>query len=264
MNMSKSPRLGIVGGGRAAWAFGSAWLAARWPIAGISLRDGSSSPVPHLLGAENLPAGKLAGQCDVILLAVPDTAIAPLAETFPAGPVVFHASGALGSDVLSGHERRFSLHPLRALPVAGTPAPLRGALLVWEGTGDVRWIAERLAEASGCRLTDIDPEAKLLYHAAAVFSSNYVATLLDLSRALMSKTGMTADLEEALAALAHSAVTNWEERKGRERFTGPVARGDLDTVRRHIDALAAEDQEIASLYAALARHTALRIADEDV
>ena len=263
MNMSNSPRLGIVGGGRAAWAFGFAWRETGWPIAGISLRDGSASVVPGLLGIEMFSVAGLAARSDVLLLAVPDTAIAGLAASVSTGPALFHASGALASEILSPHERRFSLHPLRALPVAGTPAPLRGALLVWEGVSDVRWVAEGLADGSGCSLAEINPESKLLYHAAAVFSSNYVATLLDVSRMLMSQTGVNADLEEALAALAFSATSNWEQRKGRERFTGPVARGDLETVRKHIETLGAVDREIASLYEALARQTASRIADEE-
>ncbi len=264
MKMSPStdrPRLGIIGGGRAAWAFGAAWQECGWPLAGIHLRAGSRSDVHERLAVESVSIARLAGSSDVILLAVPDDAIAGVAAQLPAGQSdrwVFHASGALTSEVLAPHVNRFSLHPLLALPVPAAPSPLRGALLVFEGDAETRSLPERLAEGCGARFLEVAKESKVLYHAAAVFASNYVATMLEISRELMKDSGLPADLEPFIGSLARSAVANWETQKGRARFTGPVARGDLDVIRRHIDALR-ERGDLAALYAALAKETAERL-----
>ncbi len=268
MNMSPStdrPRLGIVGGGRAAWAFGSAWQECGWPIAGVSLRDGSRSELPRLLRTDTLPIDRLWSASDVILIAVPDSAIAEVSAGMPSGPGspgVFHASGALTSDVLAPHENRFSLHPLLALPVVGDPDPLRNALLVYEGSEKARTLPEYLAAQCGGRLLEISRESKILYHAAAVFSSNYVATLLATSRALMKRAGLPADLEPWLGNLARSAIANWERQRGRSRFTGPVARGDLAIIRQHLDAMS-DQPDLAALYSALAKETAEHIRDDE-
>src|SRR6185503_3637134 len=119
-------RLGIIGGGRAAWAYGSTWRRIGWPIAGIATRGDRA--ITRLLDAPRRPVEDLAG-ADLILVAVTDQAIAEVAAQIPATKaVIWHASGALTS-VRGG----FSLHPLRALPAVGEPADLRDTLLVFEG-----------------------------------------------------------------------------------------------------------------------------------
>src|SRR5438270_1400353 len=130
-------RLGIIGSGRAAWAFGSTWRRIAWPLAGIALR--SESAVPRLLDAPMRTRDELANDADLILIAVSDRAIEHVAASIPqTAATIFHPSGILTS--LRGG---FSLHPLKSLPPVGEPSDLRGALLVFEG--DHRDIAERFA-----------------------------------------------------------------------------------------------------------------------
>lgn len=232
-------RLGIVGGGRAAWAFGSAWRQAGWPVAGVALRPASASRVPELLGAVRRPVDQL--ECDVLLLAVSDRAIAEVAESLPpTEAVVFHAGGAIAS-VRQG----FSLHPLKALPPVGSLSDLTGSLLVFEGSH--RHLARRIADAMGARFAEITAEQKPLYHAAAVFGSNYVAALLDIAERLIGIDGARADL----AALARSAVANWEAHPDEGRFTGPAARGDSEVLESHLLALA-DSPQLAETYKLLA------------
>jgi predicted short-subunit dehydrogenase-like oxidoreductase (DUF2520 family) len=232
-------RLGIIGGGRAAWAFGSTWRRIGWPIDGVATR--SQSPMAKLLAAEATTIATLAERAELILIAVSDRAIAEVGASIPpTGAIIFHPSGALTS-VRGG----FSLHPLRALPPVGEWSDLRDTLLVFEGAH--REIALRITAEAGARFAEIAPEHKLLYHAAAVFGSNYVAALLDIAEELIGIDGARDDL----AALAESAIANWRAHSGPERFTGPAARGDRQVLERHLAALR-ERPELAEIYRLLA------------
>jgi len=238
-------RLGIAGGGRAAWAFGSAWRRIGWPIAGVWLRDESKSAIADLLETPRRhDLGDLADRSELLLIAVSDRAIDEVASLIPpTNAKIFHASGAKAS-VRNG----FSLHPLKALPPVGVPSDLREALLVFEGNH--RDVAQRIADAVGARFATVDPKQKALYHAAAVFGSNYVAAVLDIAERLMQRTGIE-DVRHDLAGLAGSAIRNWSSHAGGDRFTGPAARGDQATIDSHLRALAA-DPQLASVYELLA------------
>lgn len=241
-------RLGILGGGRAAWAYGNAWRNAGWPLAGVWLRPQSTSRLPELLDAPRSAIEALAASSDLLLLAVSDRAIDPVAEQIPdCDAVVFHASGALTS-VRGG----FSLHPLAALPPVGEPVELRGRLLVFEGAHQD--VAARIAERLGARISTISPEAKARYHAGAVFGSNYVALMLDIADGLISLPAARADL----AALARTAIDNWLSHEDGRRFTGPAARGDDQVMELHRRALAADDT-VREIYIALALEVRRRL-----
>jgi predicted short-subunit dehydrogenase-like oxidoreductase (DUF2520 family) len=234
--------LGIIGGGRAAWAFGSTWRRVGWPIAGVTLRK--PSPIVELLETRELSIEDVAKSSDLILIAVSDAAIAELAQRIPpTTAVIFHCSGSMTS-VRGG----FSLHPLRALPPLGAESDLRDTLLVFEGAH--REIAQRIADAAGARLAEIAPERKPLYHAGAVFGANYVAALLDIAEELMREAGVE-NARDDLVALTRSAVDNWARTTGPQRFTGPAARGDAAVMEQHMKALESRPQ-LAEIYRLLA------------
>jgi predicted short-subunit dehydrogenase-like oxidoreductase (DUF2520 family) len=258
-------RLGIIGGGRAAWAFGSAWRQAGLPLAGIALRPRSVSPAADLLGLPRTDVARLMREAEVIVAAVSDHALPEIAEqlrTAPAGVALFHCSGSLTSAVFGDRSTAFSLHPLRALPAVGTPSGLTGTLLVFEGVEVSRPIAQAIVERVGGRFAEIAADAKPLYHAAAVFGSNYVAALLAISMQLLDDAGLRVDpaeLKRDIAELAISAVQNWAAQQGTTSFTGPIVRGERDVVRKHLLALG-EQPGLRQLYEALAS----RIATEDL
>lgn len=232
-------KLGIAGGGRAAWAYGSSWRRIGWPIDGVWLREESKSELPGLLGTPRKQIADL--DCDLLLIAVSDRAIAEVAgKIAPGRAVVFHASGATPA-VAGG----FSLHPLRALPPVGEPSDLRGALLVFEGNH--RPVAQEIAAAIGARFAEIAAEEKVRYHAGAVFGSNYVAAMLEIAERLIGIEGVRDDLAE----LARSAIENWRTHDDSLRFTGPAARGDSEVVTRHLEALR-DDVQVAEVYKLLA------------
>jgi len=231
--------LGILGGGRAAWAYGSSWRRLGWPIAGVWLRQESRSALPELLGAPRKSIAAL--DADLLLIAVSDRAIDEVAALIPPTPsIIFHASGAKPS-VRDG----FSLHPLKALPPVGEPSDLNDALLVFEGHH--REIAESVAGNIGARFAEVSRELKVRYHAAAVFGSNYIAALLDIAQQHLG----IENARDDLAALARSAIENWRAHDDVRRFTGPAARGDDEVIERHLAALAGEPQ-VAEIYRLLA------------
>lgn len=241
-------RLGILGGGRAAWAFGSAWKRIGWPLSGVWLRDESHSHITELLDTVRLDMADLARDSELLLVAVSDRAIPEVAAAIPeTEALVFHASGALLS--LRGG---FSLHPLKALPPVGKPSDLHDTLLVFEG--EHRRTAKLLAAAVGARFAEVDAVHKPLYHAAAVFGANYVAAALEISQRLMERAGVTG-VREDLVALALSAIENWRQHTDARRFTGPAARGDAEVVARHLAALR-DDPQVAELYELLAAEIA--------
>ncbi|MGZ5440441.1 MAG: Rossmann-like and DUF2520 domain-containing protein [Thermoanaerobaculia bacterium] len=238
-------RLGILGGGRAAWAFGSAWKRIGWPLSGVWLRDESHSHIAELLETSRQDLSDLAAESELLLVAVSDRAIPPCAERIPeTDALVFHASGAMLA-VRGG----FSLHPLKALPPVGQPSDLVGTLLVFEGNH--KRTAKLIATAVGARFAELAPEQKMLYHAAAVFGSNYVAASLEIAQRLMDRVGLD-DVRGDLVALALSAIDNWRSHTDAGRFTGPAARGDEAVLRAHLDALRG-DPQLAEIYELLAR-----------
>jgi predicted short-subunit dehydrogenase-like oxidoreductase (DUF2520 family) len=222
-------KLGIIGGGRAAWAFANTWRRIGWPLAGIASR-----------GAE-WDLETLAAASEIILIAVSDRAIEEVVAMIPeTNAIIFHPSGALPA--LRGG---FSLHPLKSLPPVGEPSDLEGTLLVFEGAH--RDVAERIARKAGARFAEISVEAKIRYHAGAVFGSNYIAALLDIAEELIGIDGAREDI----AALARSAIDNWIAHTDARRFTGPAARGDNAVMQRHVDALR-DSAELAEIYRLLA------------
>ena len=241
-------RLGLIGGGRAAWAYGSSWLRIGWPITGVWLREESNSPLPQLLKAKRTTLEDLAAESELLLVAVSDRSINECATAIPeTEAIIFHASGAMPS-VRDG----FSLHPLKTLPTVGEPSDLKDTLLVFEGHHPKT--AKLIAKAIGSRFAEISAEQKPLYHAAAVFGANYVAALLDIAQQIMATAGVT-DTRQELAALAHSAIDNWAAHEDDTRFTGPASRGDMETIRRHLNALR-DQPRLAELYEILAEHIA--------
>ncbi|MBV8545726.1 MAG: DUF2520 domain-containing protein [Acidobacteria bacterium] len=222
-------KLGIIGGGRAAWAFASTWKRIGWPINGIARR-----------GAE-WDLEKLAATSEIILVAVSDRAIEEVAAAIPeTTAIIIHPSGALPA--LRGG---FSLHPLKSLPPVGEPSDLEGTLLVFEGAH--RDIAEQIAVTAGARFAEISAEEKIRYHAGAVFGSNYIAALLDIAEELIGMDGARDDI----AVLARSAIDNWAAHTDARRFTGPASRGDDAVMQQHRGALR-DSPELAEIYRLLA------------
>jgi predicted short-subunit dehydrogenase-like oxidoreductase (DUF2520 family) len=183
---------------------------------------------------------------DVVLLCVPDTAIPDVSRSLAPGRAwVGHVSGATPLAALEPHERRFSLHPLQTFDRSGDPTQLDGAWAAVSGeSGEALAVARELAETLGLRPFELPDGARTLYHAGAVFASNYLVTL---QRAAV-RLGVPA---EALVPLMRGTIDHGFE------LTGPIARGDWATVEAHKRAIQAEQPELEHLYETLAGATVL-------
>ncbi len=190
----------------------------------------------------------------LVLLCVPDRAIGEVAAEIPVGPWVAHLSGATPLSALAPHERRFGLHPLQSFSRLRGPEQLDG---VWGAvtaeSDEARAVARWLAEALGLRPFDLGEEGRVAYHAGAAMASNYLVTLRAAAGSLLEAAGAP---PEALDPLIRGVVDGGFE------LTGPIARGDWETVERHLAVIRAERPELEELYVVLAEATA-RIAGRD-
>jgi predicted short-subunit dehydrogenase-like oxidoreductase (DUF2520 family) len=185
---------------------------------------------------------------DLVVLCVPDDAIAAAAAKVPAGPWVAHVSGATPLTALEPHRRRFSLHPLQTFTRARGPEQLDGAwAAITAETDEARAVALGLAEALGLRPFDLDDTARPLYHAGAAIASNYLVTLHAVASDLFRAAGAP---PEALVPLMRRTIENGFE------LTGPIERGDWNTVDAHRRAIRAARPDLEPLYDVLAEATA--------
>ena len=185
---------------------------------------------------------------DLVLLCVPDGAIPSVARELQPGPWVAHVSGATPLAALDPHSRRFSLHPLQTFTRARGPEQLDGAwAAVTAETDEARAVGRRLAETLGLQPFDLTDEARPLYHAGAAIASNYLVTLHEVAAELLRAAGAP---PEALVPLMRRTIDNGFE------LTGPIERGDWETVEAHRRAIRAAKPELEPLYDLLAEATA--------
>lgn len=190
-----------------------------------------------------------ANEPELVLVCVPDHAIAEVAAGIAPGPWVAHMSGATPLSTLDPHERRFGLHPLQTFPRRHGPATqLDGAWgAVTAETEEARTLGFKLAETLGLRPFELDDSRRAAYHAGAAVASNFLVTLRAAGRSLLEAAGAP---PEALDPLIRGVMDNGFE------LTGPIARGDWQTVERHLGVIRTERPELERLYLALAEATA--------
>lgn len=185
---------------------------------------------------------------DVVLLCVPDSAIQDVARGLTPGAWIGHTSGATPLSALGRHERRFGLHPLQTFDRSGHPEQLDGAHAAVTGeTDEAREIARELALLLGLEPFDLDDADRALYHAGAAIASNYLVTLHRAASELFDDVGAP---PAGLEPLMRRVIDNGFE------LTGPIARGDWETVERHQDAIRERRPHLEPLYRVLAEATA--------
>jgi predicted short-subunit dehydrogenase-like oxidoreductase (DUF2520 family) len=197
------------------------------------------------------PLGRgAAPRASVVLLCVPDAAIAAAASHVPPGPLVGHCSGATTLAPLAGHEA-FSLHPLMTVPEEG--AAFAGATVAVAGSTPRALAAARsLAEALEMRAVEVADEDRAAYHAAASIASNFLVTLQAAAERLAATAGVD---REHLAPLVRATVENGAKQGPEAALTGPIARGDQTTVERQREAVAERTPDLLPLFDALVEAT---------
>jgi predicted short-subunit dehydrogenase-like oxidoreductase (DUF2520 family) len=209
---------------------------------------GASGRVGSAVSARLRDRGvELRENAELVLLCVPDSAIAEVAASIEPGPWVGHTSGATPLAALAPHERRFGLHPLQTFTRRRGPEQLDGAwAAVVAETCEARDVGLWLAETLGLRPFDLPDDARPLYHAGAAIASNYLVTLHRVASELLTAAGAP---PAALEPLMRRTIENGFE------LTGPIERGDWETVERHRAAIRRAKPELEPLYDVLAEAT---------
>jgi predicted short-subunit dehydrogenase-like oxidoreductase (DUF2520 family) len=262
-------RVGIVGAGRVGGALGAALRRAGHDIVAVSaVSTASRARADRMLpGAEVLPPDEVITVAEFVLLAVPDDALRPLvagladAGVWRDGQLVAHTSGAQGITALDPAAARgvlpLALHPV--MTFAGRPEDvdrLLGATFGVTAPDELRPVAESLVVEMGGEPVWVPERARPLYHAALSIGSNHLVTLVNDALSLLDDAGIDG-ADQLLAPLLSASLDN-ALRLRDAALTGPVARGDVATLRRHRDALAAANPELLPSYLAMARRTAQR------
>lgn len=262
--MSALPTLNLIGAGRVGKTLGRLWHeAGLLQIQDVLTRSGTSAQtaVDFIGAGRPLADPAQLRPADLWLFAVPDRQIADSAQQVAALGLVpsraFHASGALpateliplqtsGWHIASAHGILSFADPATAL------LQFPGTVCALEGQTEAVNTLRPLFQAIGARCFDLPSESKLLYHAAAVWATNFLPVLQAQAEALWQHSGVPAELLPSLRErLLRNAVDNLLALGPAGALTGPAARGDMALVQRQGEAVAAHDAQAGAAYAAL-------------
>ena len=262
-------RVGVVGAGRVGAVLGAALAQAGHEVVAVSgVSAASRARAADLLpDVPVLPVDEVVRGADLVLLTVPDDALADLVAglaatgALPRGVLLAHTSGRHGLAVLEpatrGGALPLALHPV--LPFSGTWVDLHrlsGTAFGVTAPDALRPAAEALVLEMGGEPVWLTEEQRPLWHAALAHGANHLTTLVASSADLLREAGV-ASPGQVLSPLLGAALDG-ALRSGDAALTGPVARGDAGTVRAHLEVLAAVAPEVLPSYVAMARLTADR------
>ncbi|SHI62530.1 Predicted oxidoreductase, contains short-chain dehydrogenase (SDR) and DUF2520 domains [Desulfatibacillum alkenivorans DSM 16219] len=264
------PAFSIIGCGTVGTCLADLLHRLGYPAAGLASRTrASAEKTAAVVGAgqvfDKVEDAALAG--DMVFITTTDDAIGPVCQDisskkgFKNGAVVLHCSGALSSELLASARDcgayAGSMHPLQSFAAAKPGVNLfEGILVSVEGDAPARDMARQAAEDLGAMCAQVDTNSKMLYHAAAVAASNYLVALLNLAFELNQGAGI--EPKESLAGLMpliQGTLKNIEVQGIPNALTGPIARGDVGIVRRHVEEIRAKTPQMLALYQTLGAQT---------
>ena len=263
-------KIGIIGAGKVGGALCKSLREAGVNVVGLT----AGTEADTLAAAEKFQVKgfasneELAASCDILFLTVPDRLVGKVAGELAKasskqgetqtmqGKTFFHCSGSLGLEELqpladAGAEIG-SLHPLQSF--ASADVSFQGIYMAVDGMPNAQETGQAIAELLGAKVFVVPAAERKAYHAAACFASNYVVAAMAVAQELMSKWTPTPEAGlAALLALFDGTARNLHQSKlAREALTGPIARGDITTVKAHLAVL---PPKIAEVYKALGRET---------
>jgi predicted short-subunit dehydrogenase-like oxidoreductase (DUF2520 family) len=261
--MSQRMRIGFIGAGVVGTALARGLSRAGYAVVAVASRRFESAQrlaaaIPDCVAYPE--TGAVAGSADLVFITTRDDAIEKVARSVPwvSGQMVVHTSGAASVSALAASKEAGALvgsfHPLQTFADADQAlASLPGTTFVLEGEGQVLERLMKMAEDLGGRYLTIRSEDKTLYHAAAVITSNYTVTLMNMAVEMWRAFGVEPSVAlQALLPLLRGTVRNIEVVGLPRCLTGPVARGDVTTVQAHLETLAERAPELLPAYRELA------------
>ena len=265
------PSISIVGPGNLGSALALELYRAGYPIRAIARRSTTKITRPKALArrvkAELTILGERPLDTDIIWLTVPDDAIAEVARQLAEsqswkGKIVFHSSGALTSEELAPLWEKgasvASVHPMMTF-VAGKKPSWHGVSFAIEGDEDAVRIARQIATDLGGRPLEIERRSKVLYHAFGAFASPLVIALMSAMEQVAEAAGIPRDkAKEMMQPLLGETLNNYLRADAASAFSGPLVRGDVQTVRKHLSHLK-RTPEAREVYIALARAAVERL-----
>ena len=257
-------KIGIIGAGRVGGALAIALSEKDFSVCIASRHKENADFIASISKARSVSIEN-AAQCEVVFLTVTDSAIKSVAEQIASfvskEQVVMHTSGALSSKVIGFLNANVgSLHPLKSFANPQDSAKsLKGTIFTFEGSKKAEAAAKKIVKAINGRFVKINPNDKVLYHLAAVLTANYTVTLFSLSQEILTSIGFSdEDAKESLLTLLKGVLENIAKNGANDALTGPILRGDAETVRMHLDAI--KDETLKDIYIFLAFAT-LKIAE---
>jgi predicted short-subunit dehydrogenase-like oxidoreductase (DUF2520 family) len=265
-----SPTITFIGAGALAAGLGGALHAKGYTIDEIVVRRKSARKLALAaeLGARLVTAPQASFASDITWLAVPDDAIGSCAASLAIarewrGTIVLHSSGALSSDVLAPLRKRgaavASMHPMMtfvratsaASPATSASNALAGVCFAVEGDARAVRVASAIARNLGGEVLKLDPSRKVLYHAYGAFLSPLLIAELTAAEEVARAAGISkAHAQRIMRPIVKRTVDNYIANGAQKAFSGPLVRGDVETIKRHLASLHGEPLEV---YVALAR-----------
>jgi predicted short-subunit dehydrogenase-like oxidoreductase (DUF2520 family) len=241
----------LIGAGNLAQALGPALKTAGYKIDFVAARETASSRrraamLARLLESRTQSLSDAGPTSDILWICHTDDALAETAKLLArkpgwSGKIVFHSSGALSSDVLSPLKRKgastASLHPMMTFVPGATPRMEEVPFAV-EGDSRAALVARRIVRDLGAESFAIKKTAKPLYHALGSFSSPLIVAALVTAERVGRGAGLTASqTRRVMTPILRQTIKNYAERGAAAAFSGPIKRGDLNTVLRHLQEL---------------------------
>jgi predicted short-subunit dehydrogenase-like oxidoreductase (DUF2520 family) len=268
------PRVGVVGAGRVGAVLAAALRDAGYRVVAVAGEsDASRNRAQTLLpGVAVAKPSAVARACDILLLTVPDDMLRNVGSVLTAsgairpGQLVVHTSGRHGIGVLgdaaAAGARVVALHPAMTFTGTAVDLPrLDGCMFGVTAGPEEREVTERLVRDLGGRPMWIPEEKRTLYHASLAHGANHLVTLVTQAMELLAAAGAESDdlvPADTLRPLLTAALDNALQ-QGDSALTGPIVRGDANTVRAHLADIAATAPHTLPAYVAMARDTLDRV-----
>lgn len=264
----ESVSIGFIGAGKVGISFGKFLAENQIPVIGYASRSNESAEKAAVFtGGQCFDSvEELAAKADIIFITTPDTVISSVANELAGcklrkGQIFLHMSGGLSSGILKPVKEKgcftASLHPLQAFAdINKAVVDLRSTFFSLEGDTEAINIAEQLLKQCGNPYAIIQAEKKPLYHSAACAASNYLVSALYFAQKLLDAAGISSEVGiEALIPLASSSIENVKRLGAADAITGPISRGDVNTVNLHMKAIKEHCPELLKLYSCLGKQT---------